>query len=143
MEEIESHTYEISNKLLEDLREQFKLWAIFLNTGIGLLSFTLAIACLGTNAPWFNASLSMAVVVLVRVQGIHYFPKKISELRKAAKTDKKAKVLYKGLESEFLNIKFLLTKCPIFLIGYVFLCFVIFSPLLIKIIPSLVLYVGG
>ncbi len=143
MDEIEKKTYEITDELLEELREQFKLWATFLNTGIGLLSFTFAIACLGTKTPWLNALLSMIVIMLIRVQGTHYFPQKIRELRKAAKVDNKAKILYKGLESEFLNTKVLLTKYPIFLIGYIFLCFVIFSPLLIKAIPSLALYVGS
>lgn len=142
MEELEKTKYEVSDELLNELRDQFKLWATFLNTGVGLLSFTLAIACLGTKMPWFNALLSMIVVMLIRVQGTHYFPQKVRELRKAAKTDNKAKILYKGLESEFLNTRTLFMKYPIFLIGYLFLCFVIFSPLLVKAVPFLALYVG-
>ena len=134
--------YTITDEFLDEIREQFKLWATFLNTGIGLLSFTLAIACLGTNIPWVNALLSMLIIVCIRVQGKHYFPSKVKDLRKRAKEDEKAKVLLKGLESEFLSFKTLITGYPIFLIGFLFLFLVIFSPFLVNIIPTLGGYFG-
>ncbi len=135
--------YTITNDFLEEIRNQFKVWASFLNTGIGLLSFTLAIASLGTNIPWVNATLSVIVVVFIRQQGKHYFPEKVKELRERAKTDAKAKVLLKGLESEFLNFKTLVMGYPIFLVGFVSLMLVALSPLIIKLIPSLAFYFGA
>ncbi|WP_315982998.1 hypothetical protein [Aliamphritea spongicola] len=88
--------YIITDELLEEIREQFKLWATFLNTGVGLLSFTLAIACLGTGSPGINASISMLVIVLVRSQGKSYFPSKVQDLRQRAKEDKKQRSYLKG-----------------------------------------------
>ncbi len=137
-----SGEYVISDELLAEIQEQFKLWATFLNTGIGLLSFTLAVASLGTNVPWFNAFLSMIVILIIRKQGAHYFPAKVRELRKLAKTDEKAKVLLKGLESEYLSFKTLLLGYPVLLIGLIFLLLVIMSPAITKHLPSLGGYFG-
>lgn len=135
--------YIITDELLDEIRDQFKLWATFLNTGVGLMSFTLAIACLGTNTPWINALLSMLIIILIRVQGKHYFPSKVEDLRRRAKEDNKAKVLLKGLESEFLSFKTLVTGYPIFLIGFIFLSLVMISPLLVEAIPALGDYLGS
>ncbi|MDP5208858.1 hypothetical protein [Microbulbifer sp. 2205BS26-8] len=134
--------YTITNEFLDEVREQFKLWATFLNTGVGLLSFTLAIACLGTNIPWVNALLSMLIIICFRVQGKHYFPSKVKYLRQRAKEDERAKILLKGLESEFLGFRTLIIGYPIFFIGFFFLFLVIFSPLLVNIIPALGRYFG-
>lgn len=134
--------YIITDEFLSEIREQFKLWAHFLNTSIGLMSFTLAIACLGTNVPWFNALLSMLIIICIRIQGTSYFPSKVKSLRQRAKEDEKAKVLLKGLESEFLSNKAMITTCPIFLIGFVFLSLVMFSPIFVSIIPALEYYFG-
>lgn len=135
--------YTITDEFLEDIRDQFKVWASFLNTGIGLLSFTLAIASLGTNIPWVNATLSLIVIVCIRQQGKHYFPVKVKELRERAKNDAKAKVLLKGLESEFLSFKTLIMGYPIFIVGFVFLTLVALSPLIISLVPSLAFYFGA
>ena len=142
MEQNENIEYVISDELIAELREQFRVWAAFLNSGIGLMSFTLAIASLGTATPWFNALLSMILVLMIRVMGRKFFPSKIDDLRKKAKNNDKARVLLNGLQSEFLSFKALLKGYPVFLFGYLFLCFVIFSPFIGKYITVVKNYVG-
>lgn len=121
-------TYTIDDVLLERIRSQFRLWAMFLNNGIGFVSFTLGLACLGTPTPWVNAGLSVVFVALIRQQGKHYFPQDIEELRNAAKENEKARILLRGLEGEFLSVKALVSQYPIFLLGFIFLMLIMFSP---------------
>ncbi|WP_157281882.1 hypothetical protein [Pelomonas sp. Root1237] len=132
----------ITDEYLTELRERFEKWADFLNMGFGLVAFTFALACLGTKTPVVNAWFSIAVLSFVRYKGSHLFPAEILRLRKLAKVDEKARVLLKGLESEFLSVKTAVTTYPIFLIGYVLLGAIAFSPVLSKVIPGLGTYVG-
>ena len=120
----------ITDEYLDDLRQQFKRWADFLNTAIGVFSFSLALACLGTKSPVFNAWLSLLVVTLMRYKGSHIFPAEIVRLRKAAKTDTKAKVALDGLSSEFMSIRTIITDTPVFLIGALLLMLIAASPFL-------------
>lgn len=132
----------IDDDYLNELREQFKKWADFLNMGFGLVSFTLALTCLGTNTPVLNAWLSLVVVAFIRYKGSHIFPAEIIRLRKAAKLDKNARIVLNGLGKEFLSIKALIVGYPVFLIGYLLLCLIAVSPLLIPVMPALGAYVG-
>ncbi|MBF4218218.1 hypothetical protein C5616_23950, partial [Vibrio anguillarum] len=61
-------TYTIDEEYLERVEKQFKKWAMFLNNAIGILAFTLALACLGTNVPWLNACFSVLIVGYVWFQ---------------------------------------------------------------------------
>lgn len=72
--------FEITDEYIEEVDTQFDLWATFLNTGIGLLAFTLGLASLGTNSPAFNAGLSVFVIILVRINGSNFFSKRNSEV---------------------------------------------------------------
>lgn len=120
--------YIINDELLGRIRSQFRLWAMFLNNGVGLVSFTLGLACLGTPTPSVNAGLSLVFIALIRQQGKHYFPQEIEILRKAAKGDEKARVLLKGLEGEFFSMKVVLTQYPVFILGFIFPMFILVSP---------------
>ncbi|WP_196361091.1 hypothetical protein, partial [Vibrio anguillarum] len=113
--------YTIDEEYLERVEKQFKKWAMFLNNAIGILAFTLALACLGTNVPWLNACFSVLIVGYVWFQGKNNFPEEIDKLRKEAKDDKQAKLVVKALVSEHLNWKTMFTKYPVYLLGYVFL----------------------
>lgn len=133
----------ITDNYLSDIREQFQKWAEFLNMSFGLLAFTLAITCLGTRMPAVNAWLSIAITILVRYKGRHLFPVEILKLRKAAKTDEKARVLLNGLEAEFFSWKVAVKDYPIFIVGYVLLAIVAFSPILTRYSTWLAAYIGA
>ncbi|KGK41395.1 hypothetical protein LH51_15065 [Nitrincola sp. A-D6] len=132
----------INDEYINELREQFKKWADFLNMGFGLVSFTLALTCLGTKTPVLNAWFSLIVVAFIRYKGSHIFPSEIIRLRKAAKLDQNARIVLNGLSKEFLSVKAMILGYPVFLIGYVLLCIIAVSPLLIPIMPALESYVG-
>lgn len=134
--------FNITDEYLAEVRERFEKWADFLNMSFGLVAFTLALACLGTKMPALNAWFSLAVLAVVRFKGRHLFPAEIIRLRKLAKTDEKARVLLRGLESEFLSLKTAITVYPIFLLGYVLLAVIAFSPVLSVAFPWLGAYVG-
>lgn len=134
--------FSISDEYMSELREQFEKWADFLNTAIGLLSFSFALACLGTKTPALNAWLALLVVGFVRYKGSHIFPGEILRLRKAAKTDQKARVVLVGLSKEFLGFKALVTGYPIFLIGALLLMLIAASSWLITPLPFLKAYIG-
>jgi hypothetical protein len=61
------------NKEQIDINTDFKNWKIFLNNGIGLLSFNLAIGCLGTPSPSLNALLSLIAISILYFLGYPAF----------------------------------------------------------------------
>jgi hypothetical protein len=132
----------ITDEYTSEISAQFKMWVYFLNMGIGLVSFTLALACLGTKSPAFNAMLSLFVVVFVRYQGNHIFPAEIVRLREAAKLDQNARIVLNGLNAELLSFKAAVTGAPIFIIGYFLLFIIACSPWLTPILPILNSYIG-
>ncbi len=117
----------VTDEYLEDIESQFEIWATYLNTGVGLFAFTLALACLGTNSPATNAWLSIIVISLTYKNGRKFFPAEINKLRSLAKTDKKAQVVLNGLMETHLGFKTNFTKYPLFVFGYVFLFLIAFS----------------
>jgi len=132
----------ITDDYINELREQFKKWADFLNMGFGLVSFTLALTCLGTKTPVLNAWLSLVVVGFIRYKGSHIFPAEIIRLRKASKLDQNARIVLNGLSKEFMSVKALVVGYPVFLLGYVLLCITAASPWLVPFVPILEAYVG-
>ena len=137
--------YKIDDDLINEVRDQFRIWALFLNNGIGLLAFTFGLACLGTTTPWISGSFSLIMITLIRWQGKRYFPSRINKLRREAKTNRKAKILLNGLESKFLGIKSLFLEYPIFLFGFFFLSVITFgsfitSSIITKIFSTLGIY---
>lgn len=132
----------VNDEYLSELREQFEKWADFLNITFGLVSFTLALTCLGTRTPALNAWLSIVVVGFIRYKGNHIFPAEIGRLRKAAKDDQSARVVLNGLSNEFLSLKTAVTKYPVFIIGYLLLTIIAASPWLTPVLPFLQQYIG-
>ncbi len=135
--------YVINEEYLDLVEKQFKQWAKFLNNAIGILAFTFALACLGTNVPWLNACFSVLIVGYVWHQGKNNFPEEIEKLRKEAKNNKEvkgnkqAKLVVKALVSEHLNWKTLITKYPVYLLGYIFLLTTACSPIFYKALVQL------
>jgi hypothetical protein len=134
--------YAINDQLIFELDEAFKEWAFFLNNAIGILAFTLALACLGTKTPAINALLAFVVVCSVRHQGHHHFPQKIVDLRAVAKNDPKASILLAGVSQKYFSNKVMITKHPIFVMGFGLLMFVTLSPLIMYIFPFIRDYIG-
>ncbi|EHA1127555.1 hypothetical protein FG475_21110 [Vibrio navarrensis] len=133
---------ELTNEYIEQIDEQFKVWANFLNTGIGLLSFTLAIACMGTESPTINATLSLIVIFFVRINGSQYFPYEIQQLRAKAKSDEKAEIILRGLEQKYFGFKTNFTMYPMFIFGLLFLMAVSLSTSIAMIFPWWGGYIG-
>lgn len=118
---------EVTDEYLADITSQFEIWASYLNTGVGLVAFTFALACLGTASPAINAWLSIIVISLTYRSGRKFFPAEINNLRSLAKNDKKYAILLNGLMEEHLGFKTNFTKYPLFLFGYLFLFLIAFS----------------
>jgi hypothetical protein len=108
---------QISSKTLAAIEEEFAKWAEFLNVGVGLLSFSLAISCLGTPKPYLSSFISLVFLFVFMKYSQKRFPSKILELRKAdlAGVDE---VAFLGIESKYFSFKSLITNCPVFLVGY-------------------------
>jgi hypothetical protein len=132
----------INDEYTNELRDQFRKWADFLNMGFGLVAFTFALACLGTHTPVLNAWLSLIVVGFIRYKGNHVFPAEILRLRKAAKTDQNSRIVLLGLTKEFLSVKAAVIHYPVFLVGYFLLAIIATSPFLSPLFPFLLTYVG-
>ncbi|EGR0413316.1 hypothetical protein FG168_18560 [Vibrio cholerae] len=123
-------TYKIDSKYMRKVEEQFERWSNFLNSAIGVLSFTLGLASLGTPVPWINALFSLIIVIYVWKQGRYYFPKEIEKLREKAKGDEQAELVLNALISKHLNSKRVFKVYLIYWFGFIFLSMIAISPLI-------------
>ena len=133
---------ELTDKYVAQLDSQFELWANYLNIGIGLLAFTLAVACLGTESPVINAWLSIVVLSLLRFNGNKFFPEEIKKLRLQSKEDQAAKIVLDGLDKRYFGFKTNFSKYPVFTLGFLMLIAVAFSYQIAKVFPVWGSYVG-
>lgn len=120
-----------------NLDEAFQKWAEFLNISVGVLSFTLGLACVATKTPSFNAMLCFIFAMLVYLTGQKVFPEEIRDLRRKSKKDKGAKRLLKLLMTKYLGTKALLLRFHVALFGLLFLIFIMFSHRLAIDVPGL------
>jgi hypothetical protein len=134
--------FEFSDEDKTEMDAQFSIWASFLNTAVGLLSFTLGIACLGTNSPSINAWLCLFVVILIRIDGARFIPSNIKVLRERAKTDPKTKIFVTGLEQHYLGWNAMFTKFSLFIFGFLFLMLIALSFPITMVFPLWAEYVG-
>ncbi|WP_062270525.1 hypothetical protein [Endozoicomonas arenosclerae] len=125
---------------LNAIIDEIEQWLTFLNTVIGMLSFTLALACLGTNTPAINAFFSFIIVILAVEQEKRSLLGKTRKLRAAAKDNEKADIILKGIEQKYLSIPKLIFKSPIYLMGFGLLLCVIISPFVFNEYPYLTEY---
>ena len=133
----------INDEYMNLLEEQFRRWADFLNMSFGFVSFTFALACLGTKTPAVNALFSLAVVVYIRYKGSHSFPSEMTCMRLLAKSDENTEFVLVAMQQKFLGSKTLFKDYFIFLFGFVLLAVIVFSPLLTPHLPLLGAYVNG
>lgn len=111
---------QISSETLAEIEEEFAKWAEFLNVGVGLLSFSLAISCLGTPKPYLSSFTSLIFLFVFMAYSQKRFPRKILELRKAD-LDGLDEVAFLGIERKYFSLKSIIKNCPVFLTGYLFL----------------------
>ena len=110
----------ITLKTIEEIESEYAKWAEFLNVGVGLLSFSLGISCLGTPRPDITSFLSLIFMFMFMVYGQKHFPRKIRELRKAdlAGMDQLALL---GIERKYFGLQSLFRNFPVFFSGWIFL----------------------
>jgi len=130
-------------KTVKEMEAQFKEWQFFLNNGIGILAFTLALGCLGTHAPSLNALLSFIFLSAIYCLGRKNFSQLYKELRNKKSKTTVEKVFYAGATKHFLGYQKILASYTVFFIGYLFLAFVMFGNLLNKYFPALGGYFYG
>lgn len=111
---------QISSKTLAVIEEEFAKWSEFLNVSVGLLSFSLAISCLGTPKPYLSSFTSLIFLFVFMKYSQKRFPRKIIELRKADLVGVD-KVAFLGIERKYFSLTSLIKNCPVFLVGYLFL----------------------
>jgi len=127
---------------LEKIDSQFEVWANFLNLGLGITSFTFALASLGTESPVFNSILSLVVVLILRIRGKEYFPTEYSRLRDLAQKNPQAKIAFDGLQKKYFGFASNFTRYHLFMFGLVFLLLIPLSHQIAKFFPWWGTYVG-
>ncbi len=111
---------EITQETIEEIESEYAKWAEFLNVGVGLLSFSLGISCLGTPRPDVTGFLSLLFMLLFMVYGQKHFPRKLRELRKASLVGID-ELLLLGIEHKYFGIRGIFKNFPVFLAGWLFL----------------------
>ncbi len=110
----------------EDVRRiesEYAKWKEILNVGVGVLSFTLGIACLGTPCPGLWATVSLAFVLVLFLHFRRYFPKTIRHLRKQELEAIDALTL-QGIENKYFSGAALFAGFGGYWFGFLFLCLV-------------------
>ncbi|MCJ8270168.1 MAG: hypothetical protein MJK04_12290 [Psychrosphaera sp.] len=134
--------FELTDDYMDKVEMQFRQWSSFLNNAMGLLGFTFGLACMGTQYPVINAWLSIAVLIMLRIDGAKFFPEEVKLLREAAKTDDKAKLVLAGFDKKYFGFKTMVTKYHLFTFGFVFLLFIGFANIVAVYWPWFGTYVG-
>lgn len=111
---------EITHEIIEEIESEYAKWAEFLNIGVGLLSFSLGISCIGATRTDVTAFLSMLFMLLFMVYGQKHFPRKLRELRKTSLLGIDELLLH-GIERKYFGIRSVFKNFPIFLTGWFFL----------------------
>lgn len=112
---------------IQELETQIREWEFFLNSTIGILGFTFALACLGTNSPSLNGFLSLVFLSCVYKLGLKHFPPMLKELRnRSERRDAQEDIFYLGSMKRYFSLKRAILNNPLFVSGYLFLAFVIF-----------------
>lgn len=111
---------EITQETIEEIESEYAKWAEFLNVGVGLLSFSLGISCLGTPRPDVTGFLSLLFMLLFMLYGQKHFPHKLRELRKASLVGID-ELLLLGIERKYFGIRGVFKNFPVFFTGWLFL----------------------
>ena len=110
----------ITNKTINEIEFEFAKWSEFFNVGVGLLSFSLGISCLGTSRPDVTGFLSLLFVLVFMFYGQKHFPGKIRKLRKDELSELDQLTLL-GIERKYFGLRSLIRNAPVFLAGWAFL----------------------
>jgi len=111
---------QITDKTIEEIETDYAKWAEFLNVGVGLVSFSLGISCLGTPRPDISGFISLTFMLMFMVYGQKHFPHRLRELRKASLVGID-EILLVGIEHKYFGIGSLFKSFPVFLLGWLFL----------------------
>lgn len=114
----------LTKKTLKEMETQFQEWEYFLNNIIGILAFSFAISCLGTHYPSLNAFISFIFLSTIYYFGRGKFSQLYKQLRDKKEKTTIEKIFYEGATRHFLGVKKLLLRYTVFLLGYIFLSFV-------------------
>jgi hypothetical protein len=111
--------------LINNFEKELKEWIRFLNFEIGLLTYLMGLACLGTSKPRFYAIISFIVVSLIMGITFSKFPKTLKELRLKAKEQQNLadNIISKNLDKFYIKNN-LIKKCGLYWFGLFFLFFV-------------------
>lgn len=111
---------EITQETIAEIEIEYAKWAEFLNIGVGLLSFSLGISCLGTPNPQATGLISLLFMLLFMTYGMKHFPNRLRELRKKSLTGID-EILLRGIEDKYFGTKSLIKNFPVFITGWLFL----------------------
>lgn len=110
----------ISEDELIEIEAEYSKWGEYLNGGIGLLSFSFGLACLGTPRPDITGFLSLAFILLFAAYGKERFPKRIKELRKRQLSGVDELTLL-GFEKKYFGFRALFRNFTVYVAGWSFL----------------------
>ncbi len=120
------NTVKIPAREVNILKKELNEWWFYLNSGIGLVAFNLAIAIQGTPHPPFNALLSFLFLAAFHFYMAKvYFPSKILYIRKS-NDEKIMKAFRLYVEKNLMGIRQTFLSAPAFLIGYSYFLFMMF-----------------
>ncbi|MFC4258557.1 hypothetical protein ACFOZ5_05840 [Marinobacter lacisalsi] len=111
---------EINEDTLNKIEAEYSKWGEYLNGGLGLLSFSFGLSCLGTPRPDITGSISLVFIIIFSIYGKEHFPEKLKELRKKELSGVDELTLLR-IEKRYFGISALFRNFPVYLIGWTFL----------------------
>jgi len=119
-----------SEKEIQDIQTEVEIHNELLNSVAGLITFTLALACLGFENPQKVAMMCSIVIIALLYQASRYFPPTLKVLRELEEDTKDTDVMKarKALEGKYYGWRSLLTKAVLFWYGLGFYLAVLLFP---------------
>lgn len=105
------------------IEAEIETWREYLNSTVGILTFTIALACLSLPSPQIYAFGSLLFLCLVGFSNASRFPPTLRALRdkdRSAEED----IVYRGIQSRYFGFWSAIKTVPIFIGSWVFLGFV-------------------
>jgi len=113
--------YQDPKKFIEYIEQKISLWNRKLNEVIGVTSFGIGLACLGTKYPEVFGWLGIFFILVLQYSIRSFFPKEIKYLRNKKNKNSFEEVILKGIESHFFGLRKSFKEAPLFWIGFYFL----------------------
>lgn len=105
---------------VHQLESEMERWREHLNLTVGILTYTVGLACLGLRMPSLYAGISFIFISLIGISGAKYFPPMVRALRDKQRTTEED-IVYRGIMSKYFGLFPALKTVPVFFFSWIFL----------------------